>query len=156
MLKQITNASYILIALHFLRLSIRRATPEVLHGNAGIAIPADQFYNKLVFFFYSNHELQALEFYTNTLKETYKFHRAVIKEFKENHYSIYYVPAEMDLKEALLHNELLSATLKSLKKYSPHISVVERNRVRHKIADIALGIVDKFAYSSSVRMVKIC
>lgn len=155
-MKHLCVATYIIIALHFLRLSIRRATPEVLHGNAGIAIPPDQFYSKLVFFFYSNHELQALEFYTNTIEETSNFYRAVIKEFNENYYSIYYVPAEMDLKEALFHNELLSGTLNSLKKCSPHLSVLERNRVRHKIADIALGIVDKFAYSSSVRMVKIC
>lgn len=152
----ISLATYILIALHFLRLSIHRATPEVLHGDAGINIPAGKFYSKLLFFFYSNNELQAMEFYTNTQEETTNFYRAVIKEFKEYYYSIYYIPADMDLKEALHHNEVLSASLNALKKYSPHLSVIERNRVRQKIAGIALGIVDKFAYSTSVRTVKIC
>lgn len=148
----ISLATYILIALHFLRLSIHRATPEVLPENDHIVIPAGQFYSKLVFFFYSNNELQALEFYTNTLKDTTNFYHEVIKEFSENYYSIYYIPADMDLKEALV----LSASLNAVKKYSPHLSVVERNRVRQKIAGIALGIVDKFAYSTSVRTVKIC
>ncbi len=152
----ISLATYILIALHFLRLSIRPATPEVLHGNDHIVIPAGKFYSKLIFFFYSDNELQAMEFYTNTLKDTTNFYHEVIKEFSENYYSIYYIPADIDLKEALHHNEVLSASLNALKKYSPHLSVVERNRVRHKIAGIALGIVDKFAYSTSVRTVKIC
>lgn len=152
----ISLATYILIALHFLRLSIHRATPEVLHGDANIAIPTGKFYSKLLFFFYSNNKLQAMEFYTNTREEITNFYRAVIKEFKEYYYSIYYIPADMDLKEALHHNEVLSASLNALKKYSPHLSVVERNRVRQKIAGIALGIVDKFAYSTSVRTVKIC
>ena len=155
-MKYLFVASYILIALHFARLSIHRATPNVLHGNADIAIPAGQFYNKLIFCFYSNNELQAMEFYTNTREETTNFYHAVIKEFNENYRSIYYVPADMDLKEALYHNEFLSPALNMLKEYSPHLSVVERNRIRHQIADIALGIVSKFAYSTSVRTVKIC
>lgn len=152
----ISLATYILIALHFIRLSIHRATPEVLHGNAGITIPAGKFYSKLLFFFYSNNELQAMEFYTNTREETTNFYRAVIKEFNEYYYSIYYIRADVDLKEALCHNEVLSASLYTIKKHSPHLSVIERNRVRQKIAGIALGIVDKFAYSTSVRTVKIC
>jgi hypothetical protein len=152
----ISLATYILIALHFIRLSIHRATPEVLHGDTDIAIPAGKFYSKLIFFFYSNDELQAMEFYTNTTEEASNFYNAVIKEFKENSCSIFCVPAYMDLKEELCHNEVLSSSLNILKKYSPHLSVVERNRVRQKIAGIALGIVDKFAYSTSVKTVKIC
>lgn len=148
----ISLATYILIALHFLRLSIHRATPEVLPENDHIAIPAGKFYSKLLFFFYSDNELQAMEFYTNTREEITNFYRAVIKEFKEYYYSIYYIPADMDPKEAL-H---LSASLNALKKYSPHLSVVERNRVKQKIAGIGFGIVDKFAYSSSLKTVTIC
>jgi hypothetical protein len=155
-MKYLCVATYILIALHFIRLSIHRATPEVLHGNDDIAIPEGQFYTKLIFCFYSNNELQAMEFYINTPEEASNFYNAVIKEFEENFCSIFCFPADMDLKEALCHNEVLSSSLDMLKKYSPHLSVVERNRVRQKIAGIALSIVDKFAYSTSVKTVKIC
>ena len=155
-MKYLCVATYILITLHFLRLSIHRATPEVLHGDADIIIPAGKFYSKLIFFFYSNNELQAMEFYTNTREETTNFYRAVINEFKEYYYSIYYIRADTDLKEALCNNEVLLASLNMIKKHSPHLSVVERNRVKQKIAGIGFGIIDKFAYSSSLRTVTIC
>lgn len=79
MLKQITNATYLLIALHFIRLAVRRATVEQLSNNPDDAPrpPPEGCEYKVVLFYKSNGVLNAMEFYCEDTTKCYALYSAI-------------------------------------------------------------------------------
>jgi hypothetical protein len=79
MLKQITNATYILIMLHFIRLAVHRATVEQMFNNSDDAPlpPPEGCKYKVVLFYKSNGVLNAMEFYCENTDKCYALYSAI-------------------------------------------------------------------------------
>ena len=83
MLKQITNATYILIVLHFIRLAVRRATVEQMFNNSDDAPlpPPEGCEYKVVLFYKFNGVLRAMEFYCENKDNTYSLYSAISMKY---------------------------------------------------------------------------
>ena len=84
MLKQITNATYILIVLHFLRLAVRRATVEQMLNNpddAPLPPPDNCKYKVVLFYKFVSGALNAMEFYCENTDKTYMLYSAIRSKY---------------------------------------------------------------------------
>lgn len=137
MLKQITNATYILIVLHFIRLAVRRATVEQRFNNPDDAPlpPPDNCKYKVVLFYKCNGVLNAMEFYCEDTDKSYALYSAIRSKYPSTYINnmLYTLSAKDKLPDLFRHNDLFAAALPHLMKNSMNLTFGEWLSVRDEI-----------------------
>lgn len=152
MLKQITNATYILIVLHFIRLAVRRATVEQLSNNTDDApLPPPESCNyKVVLFYKFNGVLHAMEFYCEDTGQCYALFSAIRAKYPSSDTTIYTLTAEEKLPDLFHTNELYAAALPVVTQKSMNLTFREWLSVRNDIMQLPEANWDNY------RDIKIC
>lgn len=137
MLKQITNATYILIVLHFLRLAVRRATVEQMFNNPDDAPlpPPDNCKFKVVLFYKCNGVLNAMEFYCEDTDKSFALYSAIRSKYPSTYTNntLFTLLANDKLPDLFHSDELFASELPHLIQNSMTLTFREWLSVRDEI-----------------------
>lgn len=154
MLKPITNATYILIVLHFLRLAVRRATVNKMQDNIDdIPFPPPEGCNyKVVLFYKFSSKLCAMEFYCEDTDKTYMLYSAIRAKYPAlyTNNTMYTLSAKYKLPDLFHSNDIFAAALPHLKQNSMTLTFSEWLSVRDEIMQLPNANWDNY------RDIKIC
>ena len=134
----IRTATYILIALHFARMVLRRVTPANTNG-IPTAFTAPKGYHHKVVIFYRTADgtLRAMEYYTKTWRGCYDIYRNIRSCFScipEN--SVFYFDSYVNLPIALKTNIVEFPSIDSLMKDTVTLTVRQRMGIESAMYDI--------------------
>ena len=152
MLKQITNATYILIVLHFIRLAVRRATVNRMSNYPGeTQSPTPDEYECKVGLLYrmATGTYRAMEFYTKTLQENTELYHQIVKDYPEYTKIIYSVLAKDNIPETYQSKSPLGEVFRLLQTQAPILT-------QDKYSDILYDILSINGNSNTYRDIKIC
>lgn len=154
MLKQITNATYILIVLHFLRLAVRRATVEQMSNNTDDAPlpPPESCTCKVVLFYKFNGILRAMEFYCENTEQCYALYSAIRSKYPPLYINdTLYTLSNTDKLPDLFHSNCTFAyRLPHLTQNAMNLTVSELISMRNNIMQLPEAIWDNY------RDIRIC
>ena len=150
MLKQITNATYILIALHFIRLAVRRATVEQMFNNPDDAPlpPPDNCKYKVVLFYKCNGVLNAMEFYCEDTDKSFALYSAIRSKYPSSYTNntLFTLLANDKLPDLFHSDELFAAELPHLIQNSMTLTFREWLSVRDEIMKLPNANWDNYRY----------
>jgi len=141
MLKQITNATYILIALHFIRLAVRRATVEQMFNNPDdipSPPPENCKYKVVLFYKFVSGALHAMEFYCEDTDKSYMLYSAIRSKYPSTYTNntLYTLSAKDKLPDLFHRNDLFAAALPHLMQKSMNLTFREWLSVRDDIMQL--------------------
>ena len=138
MLASIKYASYILIALHFLRMVLHRVTPAYTQGiHPEFHAPEGYNYKVVIFYRTADGTLRAMEYYTESLSECNDLFygiRTYISRIPEK--TLFYFYAHMNLQLAFKTNMIDFPTIDSLLKFTPTLTFRQRMAIESEVYDI--------------------
>ena len=139
-MKHLCVATYILIALHFLRLAVRRATVEHMSNNTDYApmLPPESCTCKVVLFYKFNGVLCALEFYCDNTEQCYALSSAIRKKYPPlyGNETLYTLSADDKLPDLFHSNELFAARLPHIKQNAMNLNFREWSLMRDEIMQL--------------------
>lgn len=154
MMKQIRTATYIIIALHFLRLAVRRATVEPMFNNTDDAPlpPPESCEYKVVLFYKFNGVLNAMEFYCEDTDKSYALYSAIRLKYPSlyTNNTLYTLSVKDKLPDLFHSNDLFAAALPHLMQNSMNLTFGEWLSVRDEIMQLPNANWDNY------RDIKIC
>ena len=148
----ISVATYILIALHFIRLAVRRAkVSRMPNYTAETPLPPQDGYEYKVVLFYRmvTGTFRAMEFYTKTLQANNELYHQIVKAYPEYTKMIYCLLAKDNIPESVRSKSPLGAAFRFLQ---TRTTILTQNEYSEILDDI-LSIIGN---SNTYRDIKIC
>ena len=148
----ISLATYILIALHFIRLAVRRATVNRMlnYPDETQLPPSDGYEYKLVLFYRMvTGTYRAMEFYTKTLQANNELYHQIVKAYPDYTKMIYCVLAKDNIPETFRSNSSLGAAFRLLQTRATILTQNEYSEMLHNILSI-------IGNGNTYRDIKIC
>jgi hypothetical protein len=139
-MKYLCLASYILIALHFIRLAVRRATAEQRFNNPDdVPLPPPESCEyKVVLFYKFSGALHAMEFYCEDTDKSYALYSAIRLKYPTIYINntLYTLSAKDKLPDLFHSDERFAAALPHLMKNSMNLTFRKWLSVRDEIMQL--------------------